>query len=354
MVDSLTVPIFVSRGAALILVMLVLLLAADPLLPAQHEPRGEPGDGVNTTLNARPQRTSRLRELVTNPWGQTRFLWVVGIGYLLWSLIPVGEAVLFSFNRTRSITQWDGFSLRWYTWDPDGSVLNDPNLQHAIVQSLKLASLTALITVPLGVAFALSLHHWRGRGSGSANFMMLFAFVTPELILAVSLFLLFINVFEVVGLGSSAQLIGLDRAEHRLPGGDRAREAPVAGTRNTRKPRWTSGPRRHGRLFRVSMPLLGPSIFASAAIVFAFSLDDFVIVNQLSRDAATQTVSMAIYGAARTSPTPATNAIGTILLTTSTALIAVAFVVYRRAARRRGETAGSTGPSRRALLRSVA
>jgi ABC-type Fe3+ transport system permease subunit len=51
-------------------------------------------------------------------------------------------------------------------------------------------------------------------------------------------------------------------------------------------------------VWRVTLPLLGPSILASATIVFAFALDDFVIVNQLSRDASTKTVSMAIYGAA--------------------------------------------------------
>lgn len=292
---------------------------------------------MNPTLETRSARPSRLRDLLTNPWGRTRFLWVVGIGYLLWSLIPVAEAVLFSFNSTRSITQWSGFSMRWYTWDPDGSVMNDPNLQHAIVQSLKLASLTALITVPLGVAFALSLHHWRGRGSGSANFLMLFAFVTPELILAVSLFLLFINVFETVGLGSIAQLIGLTvlgvaypvvivRARLLSMGPEYEEAAMDLGASPVRV------------LIRVTLPLLGPSIFASAAIVFAFSLDDFVIVNQLSRDASTQTVSMAIYNAGRTSPTPASNAIGTILLTTSTVLIALAFIVYRRAARRRGDS----------------
>ena len=93
-------------------------------------------------------------------------------------------------------------------------------------------------------------------------------------------------------------------------------------------------------LGRVTLPLLWPSVFASAAIVFAFTLDDFVIVNQLSKDASSQTVAMAIYGAARTAPTPATNAIGTLMLVSSTLVIALAFVVYRRAARRRGEGMG--------------
>ena len=45
--------------------------------------------------------------------------------YLLWALVPVAITVLFSFNEGRSRSTWQGFSLRWYTWDPDGSVLND-------------------------------------------------------------------------------------------------------------------------------------------------------------------------------------------------------------------------------------
>jgi ABC-type spermidine/putrescine transport system permease subunit II len=83
---------------------------------------------------------------------------------------------------------------------------------------------------------------------------------------------------------------------------------------------------------------LGPSIFASAAIVFALALDDFVIANQLSLDATTQTVSMAIYGAARTAPTPAANAIGTLMLVTSTIVIVVAVVAFRRMERARGSS----------------
>ena len=61
-----------------------------------------------------------------------------------------------------------------------------------------------------------------------------------------------------------------------------------------------------------------------------------MIVNQLSRDASTQTVSMTIYGAARTAPTPAINAIGTLMLATSTIVIMLAVVVYRRMERSRG------------------
>jgi len=61
---------------------------------------------------AAPPKAS-VRDWISNPWAKTRFLWVVGIGYVLWSLIPVAEAVLFSFNRGRSVSKWEGFSLRW-------------------------------------------------------------------------------------------------------------------------------------------------------------------------------------------------------------------------------------------------
>jgi len=290
-------------------------------------------------IGAPPAHTT-FRQWIANPWAQTRFLWVVAIGYVLWSLIPVAEAVLFSFNSTRSISVWSGFSLRWYTGDPTGSVLHSPELQHAIVQSLKLASLTVIVSVPLGVAFALALHRWRGRGSGSANFLMLFSFVTPELILAVSLYLLMVNTFRSIGLGTLAQLIGLVVLALAYPVIIvRARLLSLGNSYEEAAMDLGASPVR--TLTRVTLPLLGPSIFASAAIIFAFALDDFVIVEQLSRDASSQTVAMAIYAAVRTQPTPAANAIGTLMLTTSTIIIAIAAVVYRRAARKTGDTSSA-------------
>ncbi len=264
---------------------------------------------------------------------------MIGIGYVLWTLVPVAEAVLFSFNRGRSITQWEGFSLRWYTWDPTGSVLHSPALQHALVQTLKLASLTVVVSLPLAVAFALSLHRWRRRGSGAANFLMMFSFVTPELILAVSLFLLVLNAFRFIGLGTTSQLIGLVVLALAYPVVIvRARLLSLGRSYEEAAMDLGASPVR--TLGRVTLPLLWPSIFASAAIVFAFTLDDFVIVNQLARDASNQTVAMAIYGAARTQPTPATNAIGTLMLLSSTLVIALAFLGYRRSARRRGQVTG--------------
>jgi spermidine/putrescine transport system permease protein len=287
---------------------------------------------------------NRLLRAISNPWGETRFLWALAIGYVVWSLVPVVIAVVFSFNSARSLTQWGGFSLRWYTTDPNNSVLHDPNLRHAIVQSLKLATLTAVLAVPLGVAFALALRRWRGRGSGTSNFLMMLSFVTPELILAVSLFLLFLNAFRVIGLGTTAQLIGLVVLALAYPVVIvRARMLSLGDSYEEAAMDLGASPVRTLRM--VTLPLLGPSIFASAAVVFIFSLDDFVIVNQLARDSSNQTVAMAIYGAARTQPTPATNAVGTLMLVTSTLVVILAVGFYRVMQRRRGQGAGESLPA---------
>jgi spermidine/putrescine transport system permease protein len=277
----------------------------------------------------------RFRDVLTNPWAQPRFLWVIGIAYVVWTLVPVVTAALFSFNSTRSISIWSGFSLRWYLTDPNDSVLHDPDLRHAVVQSLKLATGAVLISVPIGLGFALALDKWRGRGSGSSNFVMMFSFITPELILAVSLFLLFLNPFRFIGLGTTSQLLGLGllaipyaviivRSRLLSMGVDLEEAAMDLGASPLQA------------LRRVTLPLLGPAIFASAAIIFAFTLDDFVMVKQLAKTGADQTVAMAIYGAARTAPSPAVNAIGTLMLATSTVVIALAYVIYRRSVRRQG------------------
>jgi spermidine/putrescine transport system permease protein len=296
---------------------------------------------VSTDVLAAPGRS--LRSRLANPWGRTRFLWVVAVGYVLWSLIPVVYAVVFSFNSIRSVTRWQGFSLRWYTWDPNLSVLHDQNLRHAIVQSLKLASAAALISVVLGVAFALALHRWRGRAASSSNFLMMFSFVTPELILAVSLFLMFayFGPFKrLLGLGTSAQLIGLIVLALAYPVVIvRARLLSLGPQYEEASMDLGASPIRS--IGRVTLPLLAPSIFASIAIVFAFTLDDFVMVNQLARDASNQTVAMAIYGAARTQPTPATNAVGTLMLVSSTVIVVLAFLIYRWSTR--GERKSATG-----------
>ena len=254
---------------------------ADALLPPRDAPRRPESGGV-----------SWLR----NPWGKPRFLPVVTWAYILWSLVPVAIAVLFAFNDGRSRTTWQGFSPRWFTGET-GSVLHDPALQGALKHTLFLAVLCVFVATPIGVALALGLQRWRGRGSGTANTLMLLPLVTPEIVMGVALLLLFLQVLPGLGLGTTAQAIGqvtftlsyvvvIVRGRLVSIGPDYEEAAADLGAPP------------HDQLLRVLLPLLAPAIVASAAVVFALSIDDFVVTQYLSSDAGTTTVPMLLYSSA--------------------------------------------------------
>ncbi len=263
-----------------------------------------------------------------NPWGRPRALAVVTVVYILWSIVPVAIAILFAFNNGRSRTTWQGFSFRWFT-GAVGSVFHDAALQGALKHTLLLAALCVGLSTPLGVALALGLQRWRGRGSGTVNALMLLPLVTPEIVMGVALLLLFLRIFPGIGLGTTAQVIGqvtftisyvVVMVRGRLV--SIGREYEEAASDLGAPPR--------DQLTRVLLPLLAPAIIASAAVAFALSIDDFVVTQYLSSDASTTTVSMLLYASARGAPTPALNAIATVALVITFGTLAVAFLVYRR------------------------
>lgn len=281
-----------------------------------------------------PARATRAprRPFWSDPWRKPRFLQGFTWLYLAWSLVPVAIAILFSFNAGRSPGSWQGLSLRWYWKDPVLSVWHDPDYRTAILQTLRLALLTTLVAVPVGVAFAIGIDRWRGRPPGFFNFQMLLSFVMPELIIGVAMLFVFTNLFRFVHLGTTAQVLGLVTFQLSYPVIIvRARMLSIGRTYEEAAMDLGASPTQAIR--RVLLPLLYPAIFASTVLVFADCIDDFVIVRYLSSDARTEPMSVHIYTSARSSPTPALNALATIMLLTSLVAVAIGYVVYRRTTR---------------------
>ena len=272
----------------------------------------------------------RLRGWISNPWGKPRFLVVVTWGYILWSIAPVIIAIQFSFNNSRSLSVWHGFTTKWYLSDSAtiDSVLHSPTLRGALNQSLKLALLDVLIATPIGVALALGLARWRGRGSGASNFLMLFPLVTPEIVMGVSLLLLFTQLLTVIHVGTTAQVLGhvtfsisyvVVIVRGRLFSIGRSYEEAAADL----------GASPGTALYLVLLPLLLPAIVASAAIVFAISIDDFVISQWLSNGANTTTVPMIIYDSTRATPLPSTDGIATVIMVITLITVLAGVLVFR-------------------------
>ncbi|HEY2549387.1 MAG TPA: ABC transporter permease [Streptosporangiaceae bacterium] len=264
-----------------------------------------------------------------NPWRRPWFLEGFTWLYLIWSIVPIALAILFSFNNGKSQSVWQGFSWRWYFSDPVNSVLHNPQLHAAVVQTVKLSFLTTLIAVPLGVAFALGINRWRTRTSASFNFLMLLSFVIPELIFGVAMFFLFTVLFKPVGLGTTAEVLALVTWNVSWPAiivqarlvtiGKQYEEAAADLGATPMQTMW-----------RVMLRMLGPAIFASAVLVFSTVIDDFVIVDLLNSNVSNTPMSVYIYSQQRGgNGGPALNALGTIMLVMSLAIAIAGYIGYR-------------------------
>jgi spermidine/putrescine transport system permease protein len=279
-----------------------------------------------------------------NPWRRPYILASITWLYVLWSLVPVLVSIQFSFNDSRSRSSWAGFTTDWYlgTNDPNApangaSVFgadNAPELLLSLQNSLVLAVVTTLVAVPIGTALALGLTRWRSRTSNVANGISLFPLVTPELVLGGALYLVITTLYSQIGLGFWAMMLGhvtfsisfiLVIVRSRLV--SIGSEYETAGQ--------DLGATRMQAIRTILLPMLIPAIFAAAMITFAASLDDFVVSNFLYGDAGSITVPILLYSAVKAAPSPALNALATLLLLGTMAALLLTYLVLRL--RRRGD-----------------
>ena len=261
--------------------------------------------------------------------GASRASWpIVTWVYMVWAIVPVVIAILFSFNDGRSRSVWQGFSTRWYWGDPRRRCCTTPRSRDALdaqpqARRARHADRDAARRGARARPGALA----RPR-LGPANFLMLFPLVTPEIVMAVSLLLVF--TLTLFTLSDTRH----DRAGPRpgdvldlLRGRDRPRPAvldrqPVRGGR--------ARPRRDaaGALRLVLIPLLLPAISASLLIVFALSIDDFVVTHYMSSNSAATTMPIQSTRRRARRRTPALNALATIMVLVTRSGRSLADFVY--------------------------
>ncbi len=241
-------------------------------------------------------------------------------------LIPIGVIALFSFNDPvgNFNFEWQGFTLEhWRT------PFSDDNLTEALFTSLELAAVTAIAATAIGTLMALALVRHRFRGRRAANLLILIPMATPEVVIGASLLSMFVYLDLTRGFGTlfiahvmfaisfvvvvvRARLIGLD------PSLDEA-AADLGATP------WA-------RFRTVTLPLLWPAVAAAAALVFALSIDDFVISNFNS--GTTVTFPLFIFGASQRGIPADVNVLATMLFVLTTAIVALTIWQGRRVERR--------------------
>lgn len=234
---------------------------------------------------------------------------------------PIVVLAVFSFNDSRLLAVWRGFTWAWYA-----AALRNPPMLEALRMSLFIAALTALVATILGTSAALAFERMRGRARTLSEMLFVLPIIVPEIVIGFASVTFFGGFGIRLGWGtvfiahvafSLSYVFFVVRA--RLATLDpRLEEAALDLGADPWRAFW-----------KVTLPLLAPAIAASALLVFTLSLDDYVITSFVAGAGAT-TLPLRIYSMIKTGITPEVNALSTLLLVVTLVLVALAFRIEQR------------------------
>jgi putrescine transport system permease protein len=236
--------------------------------------------------------------------------------------LPILLLVLYSFNASRLVTVWGGFSLEWY-----GALFRNRQLVDAVWVTLRVALASSTLALLLGTLAAIALVRmgpFRGRTLFSG--MVLAPLVMPDVILGLSLLLMFVAIgfdrgyWTIVIAHTTFSLCYVAVVvQSRLLGFDRSLEEAAMDL--------GAPPLR--TFFVVTLPLIAPALVGGWLLAFTLSLDDLVVASFTTGPGAT-TLPMRIYSQVRLGVTPEINAISTILVGLVTVGVIAASLLQKR------------------------
>jgi spermidine/putrescine transport system permease protein len=249
----------------------------------------------------------------------TRVVFWTTIAFLF---APIVVLVLYSFNTARFSAHWTGFTLSWY-----GRLFHSVETASALRNTLIISTTATLCATLLGTALAIGLQLQRVRGRALIDLLLYLPIVVPDIIAGVATLALYVSVHFPLGRVSVILAhIAFQISFVTLVVRGRLQDFPPAlieAARDLGASRWQT-------LRFVLLPLLRPGIMAGALIGFALSIDDFV-VTYFTAGAGASTLSIRIYSMVKRGVTPDVNALSTLLLITTLALVLVALRLRGRA-----------------------
>lgn len=236
-------------------------------------------------------------------------LMIFGYAFLY---IPILTLIAFSFNKSQIITTWTGFSLRWYQ-----ELLTNKTILNAAWLSFKIAFMTANIAVIIGTIGALVIVRFKKfRGKMLLNSLVTAPLVMPEVMSGLALLLLFVMTYQQFGWPSERGMMTITIGHITLA------VAYVLVIIRTRLNEFDGqleevaldlGARPATVFFKITLPLILPSILSGWLLAFTLSLDDVVLASFLSGPGAT-TLPMLIFSSIRFGLSPQINALATIII----------------------------------------
>jgi len=248
-------------------------------------------------------------------------------GYLFLYL-PVALLVLFSFNDSRLLTAWSGFSLRWYT-----ALWNNKQLIGAALLSLRIAVIAATVATVVGTAAGYALARF-GRFRFRAAFAAVLSvpLVLPDVIVGLSLLLFFVFLAGLTGWPAErgATTVALAHASFAMAYVAVVVQGRLATSGNgLEEAAMDLGASPWGAFLRITLPLMAPALLSGWLLAFTLSLDDMVVASFVSGPGAS-TLPMVLFSTLRVGLTPEVNALASVVLAIVLLALLAAWLADRR------------------------
>ncbi len=247
--------------------------------------------------------------------------------------IPILSMIVYSFNASRLVTVWGGFSTKWYV-----SLLSNDKVIDALILSLQIAVVSATIATILGTMAGIALARFtKFRGRVFFSGLVTAPLIMPEVITGISSLIFFIMLADWIGWPGQRGFTTITLAhitfsmvfvttivQARLVQSDRAIEEAAMDL----------GSRPWQVMFDITLPVISPAILSGWLLAFTISLDDVVISSFVTGPGAT-TLPLFIWSKVKLGVTPDINALATLMILTVGICVVVAGVVMSRAEKRR-------------------
>jgi len=259
--------------------------------------------------------------------GRWKLYSFLGLG-LAFLYVPVLLLVVYSFNESRLVTVWSGFSTKWY-----GELLQNRQLLDAAWLSVRIAATNATFAMVLGTLAANALvRHGHFRGRGTFELLLTAPLVMPEVIIGLSLLLLFVAMDHAVGWPNGRGFTTITIAHITF---SMAYVAVVVRSRLSQMDRSLEeaamdlGARPLKVYLAITLPLIAPALLSGWLLAFTLSLDDLVIASFVSGPGST-TLPMVVYSSVRMGVSPQINALASIIVLIVSAAVLIAGLSMRQ------------------------
>lgn len=253
--------------------------------------------------------------------------------------VPIFSLIVYSFNVSRLVTVWGGFSTRWY-----GELMHNDQILSAAWLSLRIATMNATLSVVLGTLAAITLVRFgKFRGRTFFSTMVSAPLVMPDVILGLASLLLFVSMEHLIGWPAGRGITTITLAHITFSA---AFVTVVVQSRlsqfdiSLEEAAMDLGARPWKVFLLITLPVIAPSLLAGWLLAFTLSLDDLVIASFVAGPGST-TLPMVVYSSVRLGVSPQINALATLIVAiVSCCILLAGWLTHRQETQRLSHLSG--------------